>query len=314
MTEWPQPLVYSYPQAVAQLSPRARQKLADLEAMVSDAEALQRSLMARIVTAERAYAEVGRRRNYAVTARRDHTELDAEVTAAARQCERLRTELGRRNATRAGNEQVLSRLRNFITALIGGMVEMNPPPSPVPKVAWQPRENEDVLAALDRVRSDIGSAQNEIARIKGAPLPAKEIKAAIAARIDAMAREGAPRVSVMGTEVSLQWPDMPIVMVPGHAFSAPGAASKLMCWLFGEKLSAELCADIEDRSGAIPAADRAPRLREIEARLYAWECGEERLVLMAQAASLDVARRASASPWALLYTTDDEREVLAAAE
>ena len=191
---WPQPLVYSYPQAVARLPARARQKLADLEAMVADAEALQRSLMGRIKAAETAYAEVRRRRDYAVAARRDHVDLDEELTAAARQCERLRTELARRNATRAGNEQVLSRLRNFIAALFSGMADLPPPPSPVPEVAWQPRENEDLLTALARTRTEIGRAQNEAARSGPRRCQRRRSRRGSPIGSTALAREGQPRV------------------------------------------------------------------------------------------------------------------------
>ena len=88
----------------------------------------------------------------------------------------------------------------------------------------------------------------------------------------------------------------------------------MLAWLHGDKIKAELCADIEDSPGAIPAADRPRLLHVIEAKLYAWECGEERLIMMALAANLDIARRPSACCWAILFASDGEQEFAEAAE
>jgi hypothetical protein len=71
-----------------------------------------------------------------------------------------------------------------------------------------------------------------------------------------------------------------------------------------------LTADLPpDSPHAIPSAARPRLVAELEARIYALEIVEEKLVLAAQAAGLDVQRRANASCWAILFTSDSDEEV-----
>ena len=316
MTEWPLPPVYSLVQATERLPPRAQRKLADLEALAADAEMLARALQDRIRKQELKCSEIAHRRDRALATRNAEAlaGLDRDLAGAIASLDKHRRDLNTRNSHAANTAQTLGVLRNFVQALVSGLGELVPPqPARLPPLQ---RPNETVLDALERTRREIGGAGSELARVKTAPLPVKEIKAQIAAQVDAMARAGAPRVAMKtATEVAVSWPDLPPVQIADAPVYAPGAASKLMCWLHRDRIVAELCADLPaDSSHVIPSADRPGKLREIEAKLYALELVEELLVMAAQAANLDVQRRVNASPWAILFASDGEEQFAEAAE
>jgi hypothetical protein len=213
------------------------------------------------------------------------------------------SERSRRNGVRANTEQVVSRLDNFVMQLFSGASDATPPrwPATVPG----PAEGESVGDALVRVRHEISIAQGELRQIKTAPPPAAEIKAALAAEVDRMAAEGLPRIVLSGGKVTVQWPDVQMYAGPGGALSAPsGSASKMLCALFPEQFKQLLAAGV-DVQGGIPAADRPRLIGEAEARILALEIGEERLVMAALDAGLEVHRRIDASPWAILYAEQE---------
>jgi hypothetical protein len=61
-----------------------------------------------------------------------------------------------------------------------------------------------------------------------------------------------------------------------------------------------LTAGIVDTSGGIASRERPRLIRAAEARIFALEVGEERLVVAALEQGLEVHRRIDASPWAIL--------------
>jgi hypothetical protein len=86
----------------------------------------------------------------------------------------------------------------------------------------------------------------------------------------------------------------------------------LLAALFGDQLKDLLTAGITDLRGAIPSADRPRLIREAEARILALEVAEERLVMAALEAGLEVHRRIDASPWAILYADTEAVQAVAA--
>lgn len=313
---WPLPPAYNLAQCLERLPPHAQNKHALLKAQLDDAIVLVRALMERVTAAERKFGEISRRRAFAITARNEVAlaEVEAELSHAGRQVGKLRAELATRNAVRANHDQVLGRVENFVRTLFSGAVELVPPPWPERLPPLQ-HEGEGLLDALERTRREIGGLQSELARVRAAPLPMKEVRAAIADQVARMARAGTPRLAVSGTTVELSWPDLPPIMIPNMPFNAPpGSASKLMAWLFADKIVAELVADlpVTDSPGAIASADRPARLRALEGKICALECVEEKLVLTALGQGLDVLRRSGADVWAVLYTTFDDEEVAVA--
>jgi hypothetical protein len=299
--------VHSLTQALDRLGPRSRAKYDDLKALLADSEALQRSLMERIKTREERLADLMRRHSYASVSgdAAEATKLDRELAAVHADLDRLERERSRRNGVRANVEQVVSRLNNFIGELFSGTVDVERPPWPN-EVPTQ-RDGESIGDALMRLRHEINIAQGELQRLRAAPPPASEIKAAIAAEVDRMAGDGTPHVTVAAGKVTVHWPDQQLYASPGSALSAPsGSASKLLAALFPEQLKRLLTAGIVDTKGAIASADRPRLIRDAEARILGLEIGEERLVMAALDAGLEVHRRIDSSPWAILFAGDAE--------
>ena len=108
------------------------------------------------------------------------------------------------------------------------------------------------------------------------------------------------------SRVKVLWPDVQLYSGPGATLSAPsGSASKMLAALFPEQLKKVLTAGIVDVRGAIPAAERPQLIREVEARIFALEVGEERLVVAALAAGLEVHRRIDANSRAILFSDEE---------
>jgi hypothetical protein len=305
--------VYSLAQALDRLSPRARRKYDDLKGAVADAEAMQRSLMERIKLKEERLADLVRQRAYAQDAN-EIERLSAELTAAHADLDRLERERSRRNSVRANTEQIVSRLDNFIMQFFSGASDIEPPQWPTANVPG-PREGESLTDALLRLRHEISIAQGEGRRVQVAPLPASEVRAALVAEVDRMARDGAPHISVDAGRVVVHWPDVQLYAAPGAGLSAPsGSASRLLAALFGDQLKDLLTAGITDLRDAIPSADRPRLIRDAEARIFALEIAEERLVITALEHGVEVHRRIDASPWAILYSGAEEAVQAVAAE
>ena len=300
MNQYP---VYSLVQALDRLSPRTRAKYDSLRGQLADAEAMQRALMERMRSKEERLAQLAHQRDYATGG--DSAKLDRELTAARADLDKLELERSRRNAARSNVEQTCSRLDNFIMQRASGADDTATPPWPsnVPG----PNAGENLTDAILRLRHEIGIARGELQRIKTAPLPAAEVRAQIATDVDRMASDGIPRVSVDAGRVTVVWPDVMQFAAPSGALSAPsGSASKLLCALFPAELKKLLTAGIVDVKGAIPSADRPQRIREAEARIFALEVGEERLVMAALEAGVEVERRFDASLWAVLCAGAEE--------
>jgi hypothetical protein len=202
------PPAYSLTQVVERLPAHAQQKYQELKGQLSDAEALQRSLMDRIKEAEDKAAHIARRRSYS-----NDTGLDAELEACRASLDRLERERTRRNGIRANTEQVVSRINNFLLARMSGAADIAPPPR-LRSLPAARRKGESIGDALLRVRREIAAAKAELLQIKSAPPPSDEIKIAIIETVKALAEEGRPRVTSDGGKVALHLPDVPAVRLP----------------------------------------------------------------------------------------------------
>src|SRR5262249_56158867 len=105
--------------------------------------------------------------------------VDAELGGGGGDRDKVEGGRWKRNCVRANTEQVISRINNFVGELFSGASDINPPPWP--DAVPGPHESESVGDAILRLRSEISVARSELQRIKTAPLPASEVRAAIAA-------------------------------------------------------------------------------------------------------------------------------------
>jgi hypothetical protein len=295
----PLPPAHSLAEIVRRLPAIARERYEALRGSMADAESLQRSLMERLKEAEDKAARIAHRR--AITNDAELAgELDRELEAARAALTRLEAERGRRNGVRANCEQVRTRIDNWLLQRASGAIEVTAPPklSGLPKAR---HKGESVSDALLRTRREIAAAQAELLRIKSAPPPSDEIKLAIIEGVKRLAEEGRPRLVIEEGRVRLHLPDVMEYATPGSALSAPsGSASKMLAWLFRGPLTKRLLAEIADNEDGIDSAERPRLLREIEQRICGLEVAEEKLVVAALDAGLEVHRRIDASPFALL--------------
>jgi hypothetical protein len=289
------PPPYSLRQCIERLPAHAQEKYEALRAALDDAEALQRSLMERMKEAEDRLARISRRYEYS-----HDSDLVAELDAARGSLERLDRERSRRNSIRANTEQVVSRINNFIMQRSSGAADIAAPPK-LTSVPGGRRKGESIVDALLRTRREISAVRADLLRIRSAPPPSDEIKLCVIELVDALSKEGRPLVTTDGGKVVVHWPDQQLYAVPGAALSAPsGSASKMLAWLFREPLIKKLLAEVKDDKGGIPSAERPRLISEAEAKIFGLEIAEERLVMAAQEAGLEVHRRIDASPWAIL--------------
>jgi hypothetical protein len=217
------------------------------------------------------------------------------------------------NARRANAEQTLAQLNSAIPLLVerGGGGALRPV-----TVTAQPREGEDLKAAILRVRSQINNNNSEITRLRTAPCTADEIRAAAIPKVEQMAAQGAPHIASANGTVEIRFPDEPQFADPGAVMSAPsGSASKMLAWLFPEQMLARMTDGLDDVVGGVSKAEREARSTELNAEVRELEHEEEALVCMALEAGLDVHRRPTASPLALLgLEVEQQAALLQAAE
>ena len=89
--------------------------------------------------------------------------------------------------------------------------------------------------------------------------------------------------------------------MPGQTLAAPsGSGSRLVAWLFRAQLTKRLLVEVEDNESGVSAVERPQLIREAERRIFGLEVVEEKLVVAALEAGLEVHRRPDASAWAIL--------------
>jgi hypothetical protein len=287
--------------------------------LVSDAEALQRSVQERIRLLEDKAGDVERRLAYVVRGEDPEAtaKLKAELEAVGEDLGRLERQRSQRNSVRSNVGQTVSRLSNFIPLLTGGVgaTVQWPPRGVRPNGGAQPNEGETLADAVLRVRGELAAVQREIAAVRSAQPAAAEVKAAVRAEIERKARAGMPRVSMDGGKVAIVWPDVMLYAAPGTAMAAPsGSASDFACWLFKDQILKRFAAHEGELSGGISAAERAGRIAALERQAFAFELEEESLVEQAIDAGIEVHRRIDASPFAVLGIVTPELPAVAAAE
>ena len=163
-----------------------------------------------------------------------------------------------------------------------------------------------IESEITDLRERISATQGEIEALREAPVPKVEYVQRVSDWIDTQAaafavnaefsvsplREPFPRADHVGFgQLRVRGSD--------HGDSVAEAdAAGLLCWLMGDAIKAKLSEAIaaaELPEGA-PAADRPRLRRDLAAQLDRMEINEERLVVEAQAAGIEVQRRSDVRP------------------
>jgi hypothetical protein len=195
----------------------------------------------------------------------------------------------RLNAKHAELTNLTSRLQHTeIPNIYGWLVPV--------AVDAQPQEGEDLVAAVERTRSELYQKQGALAATRQAPLPREELLAMCRTTVNTAALNGLPLVISHGGKFTIQWDR---ISVPGYPASSDNFVPRLLAALFPEELFQLLASQIPDLPG-IDAAERREREAELERQILQLEHEEESLIVQAQAKGLDMPRRRDASAYALL--------------
>src|SRR5262249_5551291 len=157
-----------------------------------------------------------------------------------------------------------------------------PPPPPA-----QPRSGESLPQAIERTRTEIYRLRSELHAAQSAPPPADEVRAALRAHVETLARSGKPGVRFApDCKLDLFAADVTQVAAPGGAFTAPsGSASKLFAAFFPERYLELLSEGLANGySGGLPMAERPGRIAELEEQIWLREVEEESLIEQAHSA------------------------------
>lgn len=282
-------------QSVARLPSTARAKYQRLCAQADDAETLARACQARRVTIEDRYASTARRASY-IDQRADPQGAEAlrlELEQARVELEQVETDLRHRNDAVRAAQQVVIRVQDFLAVHMIGPVR-------AAAVTAEPRKNEDVRAAIARVRTQLATAQNEVTQVKSVPPTQQEIRDQLRQEVQRLMDAGTPHWSYDQGRINVQWPDASPYGSPASVLTAPaGSASALVAALFPDQMFALLTRGLDDMPG-LSATERAHRIDELTQQISQLELQEEGLVEQAVAQGIEVFRRGSASPWAVL--------------
>jgi hypothetical protein len=212
--------------------------------------------------------------------------LAAAATDLARCEERVAQRLATRDATeqaRTDALQLLTSLRDTITT--------------ADATTWQPlvvdapdldRSPTNLAGDLARVRQSIAVVASEATVLARAPLPLSEAHARLDTWLDSMASQYDPPLASSFARLGARLPSpedlMPYRLVPLLACLPP----------WRDVLHDRLATAYSTMPASVPAADRPAAAAALTERRLQLEIAEERLVLLAARAGLDVARRADA--------------------
>ena len=287
---------------LGKLPPVARAKFQRLTAASADCEALITASIARLNYTDAKADPDGAKA------------IEAEIEELRVQLQRLDRERAVRQATKQNLDQTISTLREIF--ILGGRLTF---PVHEVHIDAQPRDREDLKAAILRTRNEISVAQSELRALRNAIGTLEELGVQVLREVERKAARGRPRVNVNAGKVSIAWPDVITLGPRDQVIGAPqAAASDMLCWLHEQEIAKKLVTDLVAQlpvGGGISEAERTARIAETEPAIARLENEEEALIEQATAAGIEVHRRVNASPWALLgIAPGAAEEVLQAAE
>jgi hypothetical protein len=290
--------------AIARLPQRARAKYNELLAEAEDATTLVRATVERRKLLEDRYMVAASKRpdpRYEPPERVQAAKDELEASRAA--LDAVEEQMGARNAVQGRADQIVAQLKQFLATTRG-------PIRACASITAQPRNGEDIKAAITRVRADIGTAQRDLAAAKAAPPTKAEIEKQLSDAVQQLMNEGCPRWTLdSNNRVQIFWPDTTAFSSTG-TYSAPsGGASKLLAYLFPDAVFAALSRGLDQWPAGVPAAERELRVAQLEQHIRYLEYQEESLVEQAQAQGIDV-HRIWRNGWAVLGIEPDVREEL----
>jgi len=174
----------------------------------------------------------------------------------------------------------------------------------------RPKGDESYQTAIDRVRREIAGLISERFRVEQAGLPLEEIRAKARDWVARCAKTARPRITATHNEFAISFDVFDErASVPLHDMAA------IMAFLYPERFLKRIDDVIEQMPKptlAMTAEQKAKRLREIKDSLLLLENEEETLISLAEEQGQIIARRATASPAAILGLVVDRNKASAA--
>ena len=117
---------------------------------------------------------------------------------------------GKHTALRANSQQVKAAIDSWLGQREVDNTIVGQGALRAVKLDGKPKAGEAIDDGIRRLRKDIMQLKSERARIIAAPLPAKDIKAAIVKQVEALAARSRPPLTLDGGKVEISFADMPM--------------------------------------------------------------------------------------------------------
>jgi hypothetical protein len=275
------------------LPPLARAKLAALAQQADDMDALASMTLANVKAAE---AKLSRMLSALET-----SDSDRRSEALRADAHSLGTELTGLRAAQTERAAQRNEARKLLSAIDGWLDKMPPNArlSPVRLPELTPN-GESARTACERYRNQITDLRTRIEEVRRAPLTHEETKHFVRAWVRMHADRGRPHIQVSDERADVLFENTR-ALVPGDRHIAAASADFLV-WLFREQVTEALLreADALTLKNALSRDERAANLVTLRAALLEAERGEEAVIMRAAQEGQVIARRADASPVAVL--------------
>lgn len=159
------------------------------------------------------------------------------------------------------------------------------------------RKGETLQRAVARVRAEIVEVQQQLRATRSAAMPKDDAKVAARAYVDALIAKARPSVKLSGGALEVDFSS-------NDSYGASTRrAVELMAWLHPEQFVARLEAEIDalpEAKVSMSAEAKRARAAELVDVIDQLERDEEALIAKAEADGIEILRRATASPLAVL--------------
>lgn len=258
-----------------ELPPRAQRKLDDIQDAAEEALTLASNTTRRISELENALG------------------LNPEGDNAANyehEVSRLRSKLGQYQLRHSEHSQLVTQLQTWLQSLQPKTVVKSAPARKV-----KPAKGESLPSAIHRIRIEIGTVRSDIQTVHRAMPRLQDIKANIRKRVEALAKENKPTMSITHDGFDFRFERGSFTLKPN--------ITGILAWLDPEPLIRRLEQDVEAMPTpalALSQVQKAKRLTELSEQLDELERDEEALVEATLDQDQPATRRPDASPAAIL--------------
>jgi hypothetical protein len=194
--------------------------------------------------------------------------------------------------------RLLSACNQWLAELKGDALE------PSPTVSISVKNGETLNEALNNIREEVRSLQQQLVAVRSAPLPKEDQKKACVAYVAQLMRTARPTIGFVRDTIKVNWHD--------DVITSRTDALALLAWIAPEQVLAALEREIDQlpaSSSTMSRSKRIERIAELEAAIDRFERAEAALVERARSDGLDVLHRPTISPAAFLNVITVAKEV-----